>query len=142
MITVVSRCDMEKMMLIMRPKKTRSMYMKYVLACGRLFDILAEKLNMSDREADKLIRSALKPQTYELSEDIMFDMQARIKAGKDLYDMRCGVCHSIDKPGTAIKTKDDWCETITKMKHMSYILTAKEGEVIADYLSEKDQEEG
>jgi len=133
--------DGSKMMLIMRPKKTKSMYTKYVLDQGRAFNIMAEMAGLSDRDVDKLIRSVLKPQNYELSDDIMFDMQARIKAGTELYQMRCGVCHSIEKPGTAIKSRDEWAKTIKKMKHMSYNLAGKEAEVICDYLSQRNEEE-
>ena len=133
--------DRQKMKLIMRPKKTRSMYTKYVLSDGRLFNLMAEKLKMSDKEIDAVLAASLKSDEYELSDDIMFDMAARIKAGKDLYDLRCGVCHTMEKPGSAIKTRKEWCKTLKCMKHISYNLKAKECEVICDYLSKRDEKE-
>ena len=133
--------DRSKMMMIMRPKKTKSMYTKFVLCDGRLFNLMAEKLKMSDSQVDALVASALKTESYELSDDIMFDMDARVKAGQDLYKLRCGVCHTIDKPGTAIKTKEEWCKTLKCMKHISYNLCEKECEVICDHLAKRDEKE-
>ncbi len=132
-----ARRDREKMMLILRPKKTRSMYTRYVLDEGRLFRILAEKLKLSDRQVRRIIADALKPEKYELNDDVMFDMEARIKAGKALYQMRCGVCHTMDKSLTAVKTAEEWKECVCKMKHLSYNLTDKEAEVICDYLGQR-----
>ena len=130
--------DRSKMKLIMRPKKTRSMYTTYVLADGRLFDLLAERLNMSDKQVEALVAAAITSDSYELRDDIMFDMDARVKAGEDLYKLRCGVCHTMEKPGTAIKTRAEWCKTIKCMKHVSYNLKDKECEVICDYLAKRD----
>ena len=133
--------DTNRMKLIMRPKKTRGMYTKYVMSDGRLFQLMAEKLKMSDREVDALIGEALKPEKYDLSDDIMFDVEARVKAGQDLYKLRCCVCHTIEKPGSAIKTRDDWWKTLKCMKHISYNLTEKECEVICDFLAQRNEQE-
>ena len=133
--------DRKRMMLIMRPKKTRSMYTKYVLSDGLLFELMAEKLKMSDKEIAAVVAASIKSDDYALSEDIMFDMNARIKAGKELYDRRCGVCHTMDKAGSAIKTREEWSTALKKMKHISYNLKAKECEVICDYLAKRDEKE-
>ena len=140
-LSTLSNKDATKMQLIMRPQKTQTMYTKYVLSDGRLFTIVAERLRLSDTNINKIVRESLSQEEYAVPKDIMFDKGLRIKAGADLYNLRCGVCHTIDKSQSAVKTRDEWFETLKSMKHISYILAENECDLICDFLTDENKQE-
>jgi len=60
----------------------------------------------------------------------------QVKA-RQLFESKCGLCHSIDRPGSKNKTKEEWRTTVMRMKNVNRApITAEEAEAIIDHLAE------
>ena len=60
----------------------------------------------------------------------------QVKA-RQLFESKCGLCHSIDRPRSKNKTKEEWRTTVMRMKDTnSAPITDEEAEMIIDHLSE------
>ena len=56
---------------------------------------------------------------------------------KGLFEQKCGICHSIDRPKSKKKSPDQWEQTVMRMKHTNGApVTDTEAGVIIKYLSE------
>jgi len=56
---------------------------------------------------------------------------------KTLFEKKCSLCHSIDRPKSKKKTADGWKRTVTKMKNVNGApVTDEEAEMIIKYLTE------
>jgi len=55
---------------------------------------------------------------------------------KALFDQKCSVCHSMDRPKSNKKTANEWENTVMQMKNVNGVpITDEEAKVIIDYLS-------
>jgi hypothetical protein len=55
-----------------------------------------------------------------------------------LFESKCSVCHSIDRPKSKNKTKEEWKTTVMRMKNSnSCPITDEEAKMIIDYLAEE-----
>ena len=55
-----------------------------------------------------------------------------------LFNQKCSVCHSIDRPKSKKKATDQWKSTVMRMKNVNGAsITDEEAKIIIDYLSEK-----
>jgi len=52
-----------------------------------------------------------------------------------LLEERCGVCHSIDIPKNARKSKSDWQETVSRMIAKGAKLSPEEKKALVSYLA-------
>jgi cytochrome c2 len=52
-----------------------------------------------------------------------------------LFETKCKLCHSIDRPKNAKKTYEEWKSTVTRMKSYAPVITDEQAELIIDYLS-------
>jgi len=55
--------------------------------------------------------------------------------GATLLETRCSTCHSADRAKQAIKTRDEWDQTVTRMIGNGAQLTEAEKTVLVDYLA-------
>lgn len=56
---------------------------------------------------------------------------------KALFEAKCGLCHSIDRPKKKRKTRDAWTKTVMRMKNRNGCpITEEEANRIIDHLSE------
>jgi cytochrome c5 len=56
---------------------------------------------------------------------------------KDLFENKCSICHSIDRPKSKKKTQEGWETTVLRMKTVNGApVTDEEAQTIIDYLSE------
>jgi len=56
--------------------------------------------------------------------------------GKGLFEAKCGTCHSIDRPKSKIKSKQEWEITVMRMKNVNRSpITDQEAKVIIEYLA-------
>lgn len=53
-----------------------------------------------------------------------------------LFEKKCSICHSIDKPKSTKKTKKGWGKTVKRMKKNGCPITDEEAKIIIDYLAE------
>ena len=56
--------------------------------------------------------------------------------GKVLFENNCGACHSLDRPNSKKKTKEEWKTTVLRMKQNGAAITDDEANIIINYLSE------
>jgi mono/diheme cytochrome c family protein len=57
-------------------------------------------------------------------------------ATKDLFEKRCGACHSIDRSTSQKKTVREWERTVLRMKNsLGARLTDQEAKAIIEYLA-------
>jgi len=57
-------------------------------------------------------------------------------ADKSLFEKKCSICHSIDRPKSKKKTEDEWKKTVMRMKNVNgAAITDEEAKKIIDYLS-------
>jgi cytochrome c2 len=57
--------------------------------------------------------------------------------GKALFEKKCRLCHSIERPKSKQKTADGWKSTVTRMKNVNGApITDEEAKIIIDYLAE------
>jgi len=54
-----------------------------------------------------------------------------------LFEMKCKLCHSIDRPKNAKKTYEEWKSTVMRMKSYAPVITDEQAELITDYLSHR-----
>lgn len=52
-----------------------------------------------------------------------------------LLEERCGVCHKVDIPKNARKSKKEWSETVTSMIGKGAKLSAEEKKILINYLA-------
>ncbi len=66
----------------------------------------------------------------------------RISAGennnpKSLFEKKCSICHSIERPMSITKTKEGWEATVMRMKDENDApISNEEARIIIDYLAE------
>ena len=61
----------------------------------------------------------------------------KINAEK-LFESKCSICHSIDRPKSKKKSKEGWESTVMRMKNKNGCpITDEEAKMIIDYLAEK-----
>jgi mono/diheme cytochrome c family protein len=57
--------------------------------------------------------------------------------GKSLFKRKCGLCHSIKRPMSKRKTKEEWKKTVMRMKDTNGCpITDEQAEAIIQYLSQ------
>jgi hypothetical protein len=55
---------------------------------------------------------------------------------KALFETKCSVCHSIDRPKSAKKALEAWTKTVTRMKgKKDGIISNDDAKIIIDYLA-------
>lgn len=54
---------------------------------------------------------------------------------KDLFEKKCSLCHSADRPKSKKKTAVEWENTVAKMKKNGCSLTDEETKIIIEYLT-------
>lgn len=56
---------------------------------------------------------------------------------KDLFEQKCGLCHSLDRPKSKKKTAAEWESTVMRMKNNNGApVTDEDAKMIIEYLSE------
>lgn len=53
-----------------------------------------------------------------------------------LFEQKCSICHSTDRPKSQQKTASEWTTTVERMKEKGASLTDEEAKVVVDYLSQ------
>jgi hypothetical protein len=55
-----------------------------------------------------------------------------------LFESKCSICHSINRPKSKNKSKEGWEATVMRMKNKNGCpITDEEAKMIIDYLAEK-----
>lgn len=68
---------------------------------------------------------------------LVMSTAAEEKNAKTLFEARCSMCHSTDKPLGKTKTAQEWRQIVTRMtEHAAGKITAEEKETIIKYLTE------
>ncbi|MBW2066855.1 MAG: hypothetical protein JRJ03_18250 [Deltaproteobacteria bacterium] len=63
--------------------------------------------------------------------------RAEGKKGQNLFEKKCGICHSIKRPKSKRKTREQWEATVMRMKDRNRApISAEEARIIIDYLVE------
>ena len=57
------------------------------------------------------------------------------KEAKALFEIKCSLCHSLDRPTSKKMSYDGWLSTVHRMKSNGAPLTDEEAEIIAAYLA-------
>ena len=52
-----------------------------------------------------------------------------------LFEAKCKLCHSIDRPKNAKKTYEGWKSTVMRMMSYAPVITDEQAEMIIDYLA-------
>jgi mono/diheme cytochrome c family protein len=60
---------------------------------------------------------------------------ATTSAPKELFEIKCSMCHSLDRPASKRKSYDEWLSTVTRMRGNGAPVTDEEAVVIAEYLA-------
>jgi len=64
-------------------------------------------------------------------------MKAADRDAKGLFEKRCSICHSIDRPLSKTKSGEEWRQTVMRMKaHAGDRISDEEAEIIITYLTE------
>jgi cytochrome c-type biogenesis protein CcmH/NrfF len=64
------------------------------------------------------------------------DQENEINA-RGLFEKKCSICHSINRPKSKTKTAEEWKQTVMRMKNVNGCpVTNEEAEIIIDYLTE------
>lgn len=62
--------------------------------------------------------------------------EEKVDAGK-LFERKCSICHTIERPKSKRKTKAEWTKTVTRMKNTNGCpISDEEAGSIIDYLAE------
>lgn len=61
-----------------------------------------------------------------------------VSAGESLVAEKCSQCHSIDRVDAAVKDRDGWESTVTRMQRNGLEVTEEERETIVDWLTQRD----
>ena len=57
---------------------------------------------------------------------------------KILFEEKCSICHSIERPKSMVKSRRDWETTVMRMKNdHDGPITADEAQMIIEYLSDE-----
>ena len=57
---------------------------------------------------------------------------------KILFEQKCSICHSIERPKSKVKTRKEWETTVTRMRNdHDGPMTADEAQMIIEYLVEQ-----
>jgi len=56
-------------------------------------------------------------------------------AAEKLFETKCRLCHSIDRPKNAKKTYEGWKSTVMRMMSYAPVITDEQAEMIIDYLA-------
>lgn len=56
---------------------------------------------------------------------------------KSLFEVKCSLCHSLNRPASKKKSYDGWLSTVHRMKSNGAPLTDEEAEIIAAYLAQE-----
>lgn len=60
------------------------------------------------------------------------------KGGGELFEEKCGACHSLERPKSKIKTEESWRKTVLRMKNINGCpLTDAEAEQIIEFLAKE-----
>jgi len=55
---------------------------------------------------------------------------------KALFEKKCSICHSADRPKSVKKTNEEWTKTVTRMKEKrNENISHDEAKIIIDYLT-------
>lgn len=63
------------------------------------------------------------------------DLVAVVKQGKEAFESRCRLCHSIQTPLAKMKSREEWSQTVKKMVLYGAAVSADERETIVTYLA-------
>ena len=55
---------------------------------------------------------------------------------KGLFERKCSLCHSIERPKSMRMTKDEWKKTVMRMQEHARVFTDAEAGIIINYLAE------
>lgn len=55
---------------------------------------------------------------------------------KSLFEIKCSLCHSLDRPASKSKSYDEWLSTVYRMKKNGAPINDDEAKIIAAYLAE------
>ncbi|WP_424661846.1 hypothetical protein [Dissulfurimicrobium hydrothermale] len=58
------------------------------------------------------------------------------KDAKRLFEKKCGICHSIERPKSMRMSRNEWKKTVIRMREHARVFTDAEAEIIIDYLAE------
>jgi mono/diheme cytochrome c family protein len=53
-----------------------------------------------------------------------------------LFEQKCSICHSTNRPKSEHKTASEWAATVESMRKKGCPLTDEEAQVIVDYLAQ------
>ena len=57
---------------------------------------------------------------------------------KNLFENKCSLCHSINRPRSKRKSAEEWRKTVMRMKNVNGCpVSDEQAEIIIDYLTEK-----
>ena len=57
---------------------------------------------------------------------------------KILFEKKCSICHTIERPKSEVKTRRDWQTTVMRMKNdHDGPITADEAQMIIEYLADE-----
>ena len=71
---------------------------------------------------------------YAFAEEKKIALQDWSRAEK-LFEAKCKLCHSIDRPKNTKKTYEGWKSTVTRMRSYAPVITDEQAELIIDYLA-------
>lgn len=68
----------------------------------------------------------------------MAEDQGEKSKGQELFEANCGRCHSIDRPKSKRKTREEWETTVMRMKNANGCpITDEEAALIIDHLAQE-----
>ena len=63
--------------------------------------------------------------------------EAKPLSGKEIFEAKCSICHSTDRPLGKTKSQSGWDKTVTRMRgKKADWISGDEAKAIADYLTE------
>ena len=109
-------------------KKMRYLFACFVFGLLTLFSNHSYQAVIENEETNK-------EQVPETAEHKKF---AEVKKNaKDLFEEKCSTCHSIGRPKSKTKTKDEWEITVMRMNNMHGApITEEQARLIIGYLAE------
>lgn len=63
------------------------------------------------------------------------NVQQDRSVAEKLFEAKCKLCHSIDRPKNAKKTYEEWKSTVMRMMSYAPVITNEQAELIIDYLA-------
>ncbi len=58
-----------------------------------------------------------------------------VQEAQQLVEVRCSMCHSLDRVWAAKKTRDEWVVSVDRMKRNGLVVTEEEYATIVDHLA-------